>query len=136
MEICLEKETMKPYIHAKNSVRKFGGSVKDYIEIHQFLDSSKSVYPSNIHRCLTHTSWFLSVVLERVFGLIITNSEGKEISVRNIGEQHIMEDFGFIPTAQDFLQEMEYKDWMHGKGVPPSYERIEKLKKTTHIDFD
>jgi hypothetical protein len=44
------------------------------------------------------------------------------ISVRDIGEQHVLEDFRnrFIPSAQDFLQEMEVKEWMvAGRGEPP-----------------
>jgi hypothetical protein len=111
----------KPYIHAKNSARKWGGKPEDYLPIHDFMDSSKSTLPDWRHRALTHTSWFLSTVLEKVFGHNITNSDGKEVSVRDIGEQHCMEDFGgVIPSAEDFLSEMELKDWMGGKGKPPS----------------
>jgi hypothetical protein len=58
----------------------------------------------------------------------ITNSAGRQVSVRDIGEQHVLEDFNkrFIPSAQDYLQEMEFKDWMlNGKtGTPSSYERL------------
>jgi hypothetical protein len=125
----------KPYIHAVSSARKFGGEPEEYIEIHNFLDSSKGVIPDSRHRALTHTSWFLSVVLERVFGVTLTNSEGRVISVRDIGEQHILEDFGnrFIPSAQDYLQEIDWQDWMlNGKtGKPPSFARIPE--KTTTV---
>lgn len=117
----------KPFIHAVSSARKYGGTPEDYIEIHTFMDSSKGAIPDNRHRVLTHNSWFLSVVLERVFGVTIKNSEGKLISVRDIGEQHVLEDYGnkFIPTAQDFIQEMEWKDWMNnGLGVPPSHAKL------------
>lgn len=117
---------MKPYIHALSSAKKYGGKPEDYIEIHNFLDSSKGAIPDNRHRALTHTSWFLSVVLERVFGVTMTNSDGKTFSVRDIGEQHILEDYGgFIPTAQDFLQYVEWQNWMdNGNGVPPSHGKL------------
>lgn len=112
----------KPLLHAESSARKYGGTADDYIEIHNMLDLSKGALPDNRHRALTHTSWFLSNVLERIFGVYIVNSENKKVSVRDIGEQHCLEDFGFIPTAQDFLEEIEYKPWMSGRahGFPPS----------------
>ncbi len=129
----------KPYIHSVSSTRKFGGVPEDYIEIHNLMDSSKGAIPDNRHRALTHTSWFLSTILERIFGVTITNSSGRKVSVRDIGEQHILEDFGgkFIPTAQDYLQEMEFKKWMQkGSEVPTSFTRIEATKKVTFTKFD
>jgi hypothetical protein len=132
----------KPWIHSKNSARKFGGKPEDYLAIHNFMDSSKGAIGDNRHRALTHNSWFVSAdgPLERIFGVVIKNSDNKEVSVRDIGEQHILEDFGmkFIPTAQDYLQEMEFKSWMNnGKtGVPSSFQRIENTitKKVINID--
>lgn len=44
----------KPFIHAQSSAKKFGGIWEDYISIHEFLDSSKSVIADNRHRALTH----------------------------------------------------------------------------------
>lgn len=130
----------KPFIHAISSARKFGGKPEDYIDIHDLMDLSKGAMPDNRHRALTHNSWFLSNILERVFGHTIKNSDGREVSVRDIGEQHILEDYSnkFIPTAQDFLQEMNFKQWMNNgvKEVAPSHQKIEANKKVTHIDFD
>ena len=63
-----------------------------------------------------------------IFGYTITNSVGKVISVKDICEQHILEDFGmrFIPTAQDYLENMEFKDWMQNgiKGHPSSFDKL------------
>jgi hypothetical protein len=132
----------KPWIHAKNSARKFGGKPEDYIDIHNLMDSSKGTIGDNRHRCLTHNTWFIAAdgPLEKIFGVVIKNSDGKEVSVRDIGEQHILEDFGlrFIPTAQDYLQEMEIKSWMNnGKtSVPSSFQRIEKTKVKRVVNFD
>lgn len=128
----------KPYLHALSSAKKFGGTPEDYLDIHQLMDSSKGTIPDNRHRALTHTSWFLSNILERIFGITITNSDGKVISVRDIGEQHILEDFGgkFIPTAQDFLQEIPYLSWMQNQDMPPSRQALEKNKKQTFYKYD
>jgi hypothetical protein len=121
----------KPWIHAESSARKFGGSPKDYIEIHNLMDSSKGTIADSRHRALTHNAWFLSVILERIFGVTITNSEGRKISVREIGEQHVLEDYRmrYIPSAQDYLQEIELKKWMiSGAGAPPSFAKLNRVR--------
>lgn len=112
----------KPWIHAQSSARKFGGTPEEFMPIHELMDSSKSVIADNRHRALTHTSWFISTILPRIFGETFKLSTGKVVSTRDIGEQHVLEDFGrrFIPTAQDFLETCEAADWMNnGKGAPP-----------------
>jgi hypothetical protein len=117
----------KPFIHALSSVRKWGGKPEDYLPIHDLLDSSKGTIADSRHRALTHNAWFLSTILERVFGHNITNSDGRLVSVRDIGEQHVLEDFGgrYIPSAQDYLQEIEIKEWMvKGLGAPPSFAKL------------
>ena len=117
----------KPYIHAQSSARRYGGIPEDYIAIHDLLDSSKGTIADSRHRALTHNAWFLSTILERVFGHNIVNSDGRNVSVRDIGEQHVLEDYGgrYIPSAQDFLQEIELKEWMvKGKGAPPSFAKV------------
>lgn len=125
----------KPWIHSQSSSRKYGGKPEDYIEIHNFMDSSKAVIADNRHRALTHNSWFLSTVLERVFGVTLINSAGRTVSVRDIGEQHVYEDLGCIPSAQDFLAEMEYKSWMEAKGHPPSFAKIAKSQISTKTEI-
>lgn len=118
---------MKPIIHAESSARKWGGSPDDYLEIHDFMDSSKSVFSDNRHRALTHNNWFIFVV-EKVFGHTVLNSEGLDVSVRDICEQHVLEDFGgkYIPTVADYLEGMEFQSWMNNgiEGTPTSQRKI------------
>ena len=122
----------KPWIHALSSARRFGGEPEDYLEIHNLLDSSKGVIADNRHRALTHNAWFLSVILERIFGSVITNSEDKVVSVRDVGEQHILEDYQgrFIPSAQDFLEKIPFEIWMDNGRIdcPPSAKELEKRR--------
>jgi hypothetical protein len=123
----------KPFIHAQSSARRYGGTPDDYIDIHNLMDSSKAAVADNRHRSLTHNAWFIGQIIEKIFGVTRTNSAGRTYSVRDIAEQHVLEDFRgkFIPTAQDYIQEMEFKDWMqNGDGYPPSFEKI----KNRHID--
>lgn len=130
----------KPIFHAISSVKRFGGVPEDYLPIHDLMDSSKGTMPVVRHRALTHQSWFLSVILERIFGHVIINSDDRAVSVREIGEQHVLEDYQekFIPTAQDYLQEMEIKSWMNNghAGHPPSHEKIAATKRTVRYDND
>ena len=132
----------KPWVHARSSAKKFGGIPEDYIEIHNLMDSSKGCIGDNRHRTLTHNSWFIGAggPLERIFGVIIKNSIGKEVSVRDVAEQHILEDFGmrFIPTPQDYLQELEIQPWMDNNrsSVPASSKKIFKSKQTRAISLD
>lgn len=131
----------KPYIHAQSAAKRWGGVPEDYLEIEDFMDSSKSVFPDNRHRVLTHNSWFIFVV-ERVFGTNIHNSDGNPVSVRDICERHILEDFGgkFIPTPQDYIENMEFIPWMNNgiEGEPPSHRKLQhgKLKKKVIMTLD
>jgi hypothetical protein len=104
----------KPLIHAKISVKKYGGIVEDYIPIHNFIDSSKSALPDMRHRAILHSSFGIYIT-EQVFGVYITNSEGKDVSVRDIAEDHVMQDLGFIPTPERWFQNFKMEDWMMRK---------------------
>jgi len=114
----------KPMEHANNSAKQFGGKASDYVAIHDLMDSTKACIADHRHRAATHNSWFIGPggPLELAFGKVIINSDGNEVSVREIGEQHIVEDFGFIPSLQDWMMSMNYEPWMNnGKGgYPPS----------------
>ena len=121
---------MKPYIHAQSSVKKFGGKPEDYLKIHNWFDQTKSHFSDVRHRAILHTSFGI-FLCEQVFGTNITNSDGKKVSVRDIGEQHVVEDYRgkFIPTMQDFLENMEFQDWMdNGNGYPRSCDKIHPKK--------
>lgn len=123
----------KPYIHALSSQRRWGGEVEDYLPIHNLMDKSKGTIADSRHRALTHNAWFISEILELVFGVVIENSAGRKVSVRDIGEQHVLEDFAnrFIPSAQDYLEEIPMKEWMiAGKGEAPASVRTVEASKT------
>ena len=127
---------MKPFIHAKIDARELGGEPDDYIEIHELMDSSKSSFSDNRHRAMTHNSWFIAIIIPKIFGeTFLRKSDGKEMSSRDIAERHCLQDYkGFIPTAQDFLGEMEYMSWMNnGRGKPNSCRKTPKNSKTKII---
>lgn len=104
---------MKPYNHARNSVKKWKGQVEDYLPIHNFIDSSKAHFADVRHRALLHNSFGIFLA-EQVFGVTITNSDGITISVRDVAEQHVLEDMGRIPCVADYLNNMQLQNWMGG----------------------
>lgn len=76
---------MKPYCHARNSVKKWGGVLGDYLPIHNFLDSSKAHVADMRHRAILHSSFGIFIA-EQVFGVFITNSAGTTVQVRDVAE--------------------------------------------------
>lgn len=100
-----------PYHHAVSSSRKFGGKPEDYIDIHNWFDETKAHLADWRHRALRHHSEGI-FLCESIFGVTIQNSEGKAIPVRLIGEQHVREDLGRIPTVADWLENLNHKPWM------------------------
>lgn len=102
-----------PVHHARSSVKKWGGKESDYLPIHNWFDETKSWVAHSKHRLFRHHSEGI-FECERVFGLSITNSEGKEVFVRYIGEQHVREDCnGYIPTAKEWIDNLSTPtEWM------------------------
>jgi len=112
---------MKPYLHALVSVKKWGGCPEEYLQIHDFIDSSKSTFPDMRHRAILHSS-FGCYIVEKVFGHNLMLASGKLVSTRDVAEQHIIEDMGTIPTVEDYLRGMPFYDWLGGPKRSPKRE--------------
>jgi flagellar motor component MotA len=73
-------------------------------------------------------------------GVHILNSDNKKIHVRDIAEQHILEDFRdkFIPTINDYINNMQLKNWMNNALSPIIKEKVEgdhkEFKSVINID--
>lgn len=106
---------MNPYHHALSSAEKFGGVGDDYLAIHQFFDASKAHFADFRHRALRHHTEGIFLA-ERIFGVTIRSSDDREVPTRFIGEQHIKEDLGRIPSLQDWLEQIQPKPWMMKPG--------------------
>ena len=92
-----------PYHHALASVNKWGGEVSDYLPLHSWFDQSKSIAADFRHRALRHHAEGI-FMLETVFGPTITLSTGRVIPTRYVGEQHVQQDLGFIPSFADWMR--------------------------------
>jgi len=102
-----------PLVHAERAARKWGGHPQDYLAIHQWFDSTKAHLADVRHRLILHSSFGIALA-EQVFGIAITNADGKRVFVREIGAQHVLEDLGFIPTLAECLAETPIRPWMAG----------------------
>jgi hypothetical protein len=131
-----------PYHHACSSAKRFGGKPEDYQAIHDWFDASKEQWADFRHRALRHHSQgifeaerifghairisgprplrWIEKIAERVFGVKIKT--GRMVPVRFIGEQHVKEDCGFIPSIQDWFKHISPQKWM---GEPPV--KLERL---------
>lgn len=99
-----------PYHHALSSVKKWGGTVDDYIAIHDWFDRSKEIIATFQHRALRHSEGIYAC--EAVFGKTLTLSSGRIIPMRWVGEQHVKEDLGFIPSFADWAKAIRPEPWM------------------------
>lgn len=104
---------MTPYHHALSSAKKFGGRPEDYTALHDWFDETKQYTGDFTHRALRHHSAGIQWAIEK-FGHTIENSDGKSVPVKLLGEQHVTEDCGYIPTIQDWLKPLSNNpdDWM------------------------
>lgn len=105
-----------PFHHALSSVQRWSGTVEDYLKIHNWFDASKAFVADFRHRALRHHAegifW-----CEEVFGVTLTNSAGRVVPVRWIGEQHVKEDLHWIPTLQDWFRHLRVQPWMAKAGA-------------------
>jgi hypothetical protein len=104
-----------PYHHATSSAKRWGGTPEDYLGIHEWFDETKAHHADFRHRALRHHAEGI-FLCERIFGVTLTNSDGRAIPVRWVGEQHVREDLGVIPAATDWLREIAPRAWMARTG--------------------
>jgi len=127
-----------PWHHSVSSAKSHGGEPEDYLQVHAWFDMSKEHFADFRHRALRHHTQGI-FECERTFGPTIELSickrcgtgmmsmlhdeddpvvgshefEPKLVPTRWIGEQHVQEDLGFIPSLGDWLKTMQPEPWMN-----------------------
>lgn len=119
---------MNSWNHAQSAARKWGGKPEDYIEIEEFIDSSKQVLGDVRHRSMYHHTtgvWLCQRIFGRVLEIPRASGDGViEVPVRLIAERHVLEDLGWLPSPADYINGMPIKPWMSGsqrKELPLSH---------------
>jgi hypothetical protein len=126
------------HYHALSSVRRWGGEPQDYLPLHQWFDQSKKIVADPRHRALRHHAEGI-FMLETIFGVTIVNSAGRVVPVRLIGEQHVTEDLGRIPSFADWARLIQPMPWMlrgnpaGSPGLDPSLETCTAVAKSTAL---
>ena len=100
-----------PYHHAVSSAKRFGGQPDDYLTLHSWFDATKAHVADARHRVLRHQSLGIFIA-EQKFGVTLTNSGGKQIPTRAVAEQHVQEDFSFIPSIHQCLKGLSLGGWL------------------------
>ena len=119
-----------PYHHALSSVKKWGGKPEDYLPIHDWFDESKKLWADYRHRALRHHAEGI-FLCEQLFGHTITLSTGAVIPTRWVGEQHVTEDLGRIPSIQDWFSRIVPERWMGSPAkLEPESELDQKIRNT------
>jgi hypothetical protein len=88
-----------------------GGHRRGLQRIHDWFDESKKIIADFRHRALRHNAEGIFME-ETIFGTTITLSTRCFIPVRWIGEQHVREDLGFIPSFADWMKSIRPEPWM------------------------
>ena len=77
-----------PYHHALSSVKKWGGTVDDFMAVHAWFDQSKEITADFRHRALRHHAEGIFMA-ETIFGPTLTLSTGRIIPTRWVGESDV-----------------------------------------------
>ena len=112
-----------PWHHAERSAKLFGGNAEDYLRIHEWFDESKAHLADFRHRALRHHSEGI-FLCEKMLGNTVVNGDGKQIPTRMIGEQHVKDDLGWIPSVKDWLENIKPQSWMGRSHFRPNSEAL------------
>ncbi len=104
----------------------WGGAIEDYLDIHEFIDSSKAHVADMRHRVLLHSSFGIYIAAQ-VFGNVRMNSEGRYYSVRDVAEDHVLEDLGTIPSVERWLANLPIRLFPDFVGGPRGVKRIVRI---------
>lgn len=97
------------YVHAQASARHFkAGKPEDYLPIHEWIDQMKESFGDVRHRAFFHNTkgpWLCQDVFGHFIEVEPWDKPGtlKKVLVREIAENHIVEDLGCIPSPGDWL---------------------------------
>ena len=124
--------------HAESAVRKWGGCVSDYLPISEWFDSSKFHLADFRHRAMHHHSAGIEMC-EQIFGpkVFLHNEDGSPvmngsvvsaakphwIPTKWVAERHVVEDMGRIPSAVEWLVNIQAQPWMSQEARRLSEER-------------
>lgn len=98
------------HYHSVSSCNAFGGKPEDYHELHRWLDRGRAGTDRLLHRMLAHHTQGIADAVA-LFGDTITNSQGRQVPTSLLAHQHVVEDLGFVPTLEHYLELLHCPRW-------------------------
>jgi hypothetical protein len=113
---------MRPYQHAMSSAARCGGRWQDYLEVHEFIDSTKVFCADPRHRMVLHSVDFGSALA----GIAFPGRRDTDDLVR----QHVVEDLGTPRTLSEWLGHCRHARLprLHHDALPIDIERMIALE--------
>ena len=96
--------------HAVSSANAFGGQPADYYELHRWLDRGRRGTDRLLHRMLAHHTQGIDDAVA-LFGDVITSSAGRKVPTSLLAHQHIIEDLGFVPVLEHYMELLQCPRW-------------------------
>ena len=108
-----DRPTLAAADQAETSAKRWGGEPEEYLRVHGFFDETAAEVPGADprHRALRHHTTGVREC-EQAFGHATRLSTGRTIPVRWVAERHLVEEFGVLPTAADWLRRIRRERWM------------------------
>lgn len=103
---------MKPYLHARISAHKFGGSWEQYQDVHDFFDSSKAALADMRHRLVLHSDLGCEI------GARIFSSRP---NIEALCRQHQEDDLGRIVSLDEWLSHTQLPSIFGRARIPRAF---------------
>lgn len=95
-----------PYFHALSSRRKWGGTVDEYLPLHQYFDQTKSALADCRHRLFLHNPWG-ALLLNQQFSDAWVPEQHHGVTLDMISQQHITEDYSRLVSVEECVARMQ-----------------------------
>lgn len=106
-------------------------------EIADVMDYGRRYHGDLRWRALSYHSWFTALVIPKIYPDPIQITTSISISGEEIANLYIISRLGFVPSAQEWMNDMPMIGWMNnGRGAPPLSIQVHHANRvTTTINF-
>lgn len=98
---------MTPFLHAAHTAHRWGGTPADFMAVHVWIDQSKGAWADPRHRAFLHHREGADLCAR----VVATTPSGTR-GVRDVAEDHIREDLGFLPAVSEWFSNLRPARWM------------------------
>jgi hypothetical protein len=127
LDQCFERASSLPLLekdddwqHCLHSCERYGGEPEDYLPLHRFLNSARTVLPDEASRCVLHNAWGIDLAVHCLGIAWRRSSDHIQISTRSVAETHLLRDLGTIPTMLEAVRTVPLATWMYESALPLS----------------